>query len=1225
MKKRKRRWALALCLSLLISNVNCISYAEELPCETKLIVQSEEDLSTVENVSEAVCYDDTWILTYDYSSEAEQALSTLNEQPYVDYAEKDSLVEIEGDVYDSTMVGDFNNGDVTVAVIDTGVNGCNNEVDMTDEGNGDNHGHGTAIANQIEKTSGGVSKILSIKAIGKDGRGTVSDVYEAIVYAIDNGASIINLSLSTSATEESKCLSSIIDRATESGIKVVVSAGNKASDTANYIPANNDSAIVVSAVDEDGTFSPYSNYGSTIDYSAIGTTEYGSGTSIASAYVSGLLCLGELPQGVDLGDTGWDQYYGNTSFGVIPKEEGDSSVNELPKKDEEEQESSSDVETCQAYYSDFYLGDNSSNNGRGTWFAGGTWEESESGFNLPASYKPTRPGFTFTGWYDTHILYGGGTMYWDANLVGRHKYGVLDCGEFVAGWSGNTYRLTLNPNGGNYNSTTLKTVKMGASDNNGVGVPTRTGYTFAGWYTEANGGIPVYDTNGYAIQYRGDSSYWTGGSGWNDSWMGGCYCDWGNMTWNHASDTTLYAHWNPNTYTINYNGNGATGGSIDPQTVNYGGEWTLKTGFTRTGYSLTGYAVVRASDNAIFCGSKGWQSDYGWAHPEEWTMYSVGSKWIMDNAWINSSKTTDTFTFYAQWIPNYTMTSYHKKYNPNTGNWEHFATTTENALYGSVYAPPYSKTPTGYYNHSRDWNGGWNVSGNGTFAVYYYPNTYTQTINYYTYNASGPYNGATHTWNLLGSKNWSLLYTTTFDAYAQRTAWGNVAGYHWWSINNNSWVVSGAGATNSHYYPNAYRLTVDINGGSGTNGNFDMEYGTNKDLGTPTRTGYTFAGWKIVSNNSTGSSLSGNSFKMGYNKTYPYANYVDNATVKIQAQWTANKYTIKFNGNGSTGGSTASMTCTYNTSYNLAANGFTKTGYIFSGWNTKADGTGTKYGNKVSVENLTATNGGTVNLYAQWKANAYTITFDANGGTSSYSTLGVTYDSTANSSVAIPTRSHYTFDGWYTSANGGIKVYDANGSCTNDGTYFTSSKYHYASNLKLYAHWVLAECVTTFDTSGGTCSIPNQTDKVSVAYKTLPTATKTGWDFVGWFTERDGKGTQVKVGSTVPSVEYATLYAHYKFHPVTVTVPKKLVSDVNGNCSFKVSADNTIGKVVVSTDDTFTMSQANKNEVVTGKVTLDGNVLTPTNHSIKGRVDLTGLSCGSWVGEFSIKLNYSID
>ena len=69
-------------------------------------------MSTVENVSEAVCYDDTWILTYDYSSEAEQALSTLNEQPYVDYAERDSLVEIKGDVNGSTMVDDCDNGDV---------------------------------------------------------------------------------------------------------------------------------------------------------------------------------------------------------------------------------------------------------------------------------------------------------------------------------------------------------------------------------------------------------------------------------------------------------------------------------------------------------------------------------------------------------------------------------------------------------------------------------------------------------------------------------------------------------------------------------------------------------------------------------------------------------------------------------------------------------------------------------------------------------------------------------------------------------------------------------------------------------------------------------------------------------------------------------------------------------------------------------------------------------
>ncbi|MCR5040654.1 MAG: hypothetical protein K6C36_00990 [Clostridia bacterium] len=56
-------------------------------------------------------------------------------------------------------------------------------------------------------------------------------------------------------------------------------------------------------------------------------------------------------------------------------------------------------------------------------------------------------------------------------------------------------------------------------------------------------------------------------------------------------------------------------------------------------------------------------------------------------------------------------------------------------------------------------------------------------------------------------------------------------------------------------------------------------------------------------------------------------------------------------------------------------------GYIYGGWNSKADGTGTSYSDKKSIKNLTATQGATVNLYAQWKPVGYSVNFNGNGNT----------------------------------------------------------------------------------------------------------------------------------------------------------------------------------------------------------------------------------------------------
>ncbi|MBO1704302.1 InlB B-repeat-containing protein, partial [Eubacterium callanderi] len=96
------------------------------------------------------------------------------------------------------------------------------------------------------------------------------------------------------------------------------------------------------------------------------------------------------------------------------------------------------------------------------------------------------------------------------------------------------------------------------------------------------------------------------------------------------------------------------------------------------------------------------------------------------------------------------------------------------------------------------------------------------------------------------------------------------------------------------------------------------------------------------------------------------------------AQWRANSYTIQFDGNTADGGSTPEQTMTYDQAASLTANGYTKTGYTFSGWNTQPDGGGTTYTDGQNVTNLTSKEGDKVTLFAQWRANSYTIQFDGN-------------------------------------------------------------------------------------------------------------------------------------------------------------------------------------------------------------------------------------------------------
>ena len=215
----------------------------------------------------------------------------------------------------------------------------------------------------------------------------------------------------------------------------------------------------------------------------------------------------------------------------------------------------------------------------------------------------------------------------------------------------------------------------------------------------------------------------------------------------------------------------------------------------------------------------------------------------------------------------------------------------------------------------------------------------------------------------------------------------------------------------------------------GAEARLEDEYGNPAVLPVPTRTGYTFNDWR----DSNGQLLTKDT--IAQDKTFI-------------AAWNPHSYTVKYNGNGNTGGSTASSSHTYGTAKALTANGFTKTGHTFAGWATSANGV-VVYANKESVSNLTATNGATVNLYAAWNPNQYSVSFNAAGGVVSTTSKTVTYGGTYGT-LPTPTREGYTFLGWYTASNGGTQV-------------VSGTTVSITGNQTLHARWIETYMVMTDD------------------------------------------------------------------------------------------------------------------------------------------------------------------
>lgn len=148
-------------------------------------------------------------------------------------------------------------------------------------------------------------------------------------------------------------------------------------------------------------------------------------------------------------------------------------------------------------------------------------------------------------------------------------------------------------------------------------------------------------------------------------------------------------------------------------------------------------------------------------------------------------------------------------------------------------------------------------------------------------------------------------------------------------------------------------------------------------------------------------------------------------------------YTIKYNANGGSG-APGNQTKWYGTTLKLSSTKPTRTGYTFQGWSTKNDSS-VEY---ASGANYTAN--AAVTLYAVWKANTYTVSYNANGGSGAPGKQTKTYGATLTLSSTKPTRTNYTFKGWGTSANSTTVAYAA------------GSSYTVNASITLYAIWKLS-------------------------------------------------------------------------------------------------------------------------------------------------------------------------
>ena len=444
-------------------------------------------------------------------------------------------------------------------------------------------------------------------------------------------------------------------------------------------------------------------------------------------------------------------------------------------------------------------------------------------------------------------------------------------GDVVLSWGDGEfgeYTVTFNPAGGAF-ADGVETNRMLVSGEayGELPVPTRTGYTFTGWMDE-DGATVTSDT------IMGDG------------------------------DVTVMAQWSANCYTVAFDANGGEGTMV-PQTNTY----DLVSGLTSNAFMRIGHTFA------------------GWATNESGiALFADGD--VVSNL---TAVANGNVKFFAVWNVNqYTLTF-------DAAGGSDVAPITQD--YGTAVTAPSVPTRTGY-----------------TFAGWGSELPATMPAEDVTYTAQWNVNQYTLTFDAAGGIDVAPItqdYGTAVTAPSAPTRTGyTFAG--WSPILPATMPVDGASFT-AQWNANGYTVAFDANGGEGEMDGASWTYDVVTNFASCgfVRTGHTFAGWAT---NEIGDAL----FTDG--DVVSNLTAVANGNVKFFAVWNVNQYTLTFDAAG--GSDVAPITQDYGTVV-TAPSAPTRTGYTFAGWDSELPAT-------MPAEDVTYT--------AQWNVNQYTFTFDAAGG-----------------------------------------------------------------------------------------------------------------------------------------------------------------------------------------------------------------------------------------------------
>ena len=254
---------------------------------------------------------------------------------------------------------------------------------------------------------------------------------------------------------------------------------------------------------------------------------------------------------------------------------------------------------------------------------------------------------------------------------------------------------------------------------------------------------------------------------------------------------------------------------------------------------------------------------------------------------------------------------------------------------------------------------------------------------------------------------------------------------------------------------------------------------------------------------------------------------------------------------------------TYDVSGTLAKNMYTLKGWKFTGWNTKADGSGKEYIDRAEVKNLTTENNGVVHLYAQWEPIQYYVRYNSNGGIGNTTKQQLTYDSANTLNPCTFTREGYHFDNtktWNTDADMKGNYYN------NKQTGVFNFKDNQGGIQDLYVNWIENQYTITYHKNDGstekTVSGPfNYTENVTIAGCGF---NKTGHEFTYWSTNKDGSGTRYDAGYSYVKLISENggnldLYANWKAQKYDLIInPKDTCYTGSSVPTYKGSSSNVI-------------------------------------------------------------------